>query len=126
MGKAMVRGLLLAFASLAAIGAAAEGARVDSVQAPAWLERSGRSVPLATGVELQAGDKVVTGGNARTRLLLSEGSAVRLGENATFTFERIEHRGVFRAALNVLEGAFRFTTALANRARPRDVSIKVK
>jgi hypothetical protein len=103
-----------------------QAARVDGVLAPAWLERGGRAVPLSPGVPLQADDKIVTGGNGRARLTLAEGSAIRLGQNATFTIDRVESRGIFRAAFNVLEGAFRFTTAIANKARPRDVSIRVK
>ncbi len=120
-----IASLLLAWLP-AASAAWAQSALVDGVQAPAWLERSGRAVPLAPGVTLQAQDKIVTGGNGRARLRLAEGSAVRLGQNATFVIERVEDRGVFRAALNVIEGAFRFTTAVASRARPRDVSIRVK
>ena len=120
-----IAALLLALIA-AAPAAWGQAAVVDGVQAPAWLERGGRAVPLAPGVQLQAQDKVVTGGNGRARLTLPEGSAVRLGQNATFVIERADNRGVFRAALNVIEGAFRFTTALASRARPREVSIRVK
>ena len=118
-------------ALLLVLGAAwpafAQPARVDAVQAPAWLERGGRTVPLATGTVLGGQDKVVTGANARVRLKMGEGSDVRLGEYAEFTLDRAEDRGgTFRAALAVLKGAFRFTTNLASRARSRDVTIRVK
>ena len=105
----------------------AQPARVDAVQAPAWLERAGRTVPLATGTVIAGEDRIVTGANARVRLQLGEGSRVRLGEYAEFTLDRADDRGgAFRAALGMLKGAFRFTTALVARARPRDITIRVK
>jgi hypothetical protein len=99
---------------------------VEAVQYPAWLERGGKTVPLTPGTTLQSQDRVSTGGNARVQLKLAEGSAVKLGANAKVTIERVESRGIFRATLNVLTGAFRFTTDALKKASPRDVTIKVK
>ena len=109
-----------------ALQAMAAAPRVDAVQSPAWLERGGRSVPLTPGLELQPQDKLHTGANARVRLALPEGSNVKLGENAQFVIERAEDRGIFRGALTVLAGAFRFTTNPLLRKRPRDLAIHVK
>lgn len=107
-----------------AAGVACAQAVVETVQYPAWLERGGYRVPLMAGTHLHAKDGVRTGGNARVQLRLPEGSAVKLGENARFVVERVEERsGVFRAALSVIAGAFRFTT---QQARKRDLSIKVR
>jgi hypothetical protein len=115
--------LALACCLLAAIAARAQPAVVEAVQYPAWLERGGNAVPLMPGMPLEARDRLRTGGNARVQLKLAEGSAVKLGENAQFVIERAEDRGVFRATLAVVAGAFRFTTrALGGR----DVAIKVK
>jgi hypothetical protein len=111
---------------LAAAGAMAQPAVVEAVQYPAWLERGGNAVPLTPGTPLQANDRLRTGGNARVKLQLSEGSAVRLGENAVFVIERAEDRGFFKATLGVVTGAFRFTTDALRRGQRRDVSIKVK
>ena len=99
---------------------------VEAVQYPAWLERGGNAVPLTPGTALQAQDRLRTGTNARVQLKMPEGSAVKLGENAQFVIERVEDRGVFRAALSVLAGAFRFTTDAARKATKRDIEIKVK
>ena len=120
-GAAIVVGGMLAAAS-----AMAQPVRVDAVQSPAWLERNSRSVPLAAGTVLQPRDRLVTGDNGRVQLQLAEGSALKLGANAQFVIDRAEDRGVFRAALDVVTGAFRFTTAAMRRARGRDVAIKVK
>jgi FecR protein/SPOR domain len=110
----------------AAHGAGAQPAVVEAVQYPAWLERGGNAVPLTPGTALQAQDRLRTGGNARVLLKLPEGSAVKLGENAQFVFEKAEERGIFRATLSVLTGAFRFTTDLARRGQRRDIAIKVR
>jgi hypothetical protein len=114
--------LVALFAATASHG---EIATVEAVQYPAWIERGGATAPLVPGTRLQPKDKLVTGANARVRMQLGEGSAVKLGENAQFVIESAEDRGVFRAALNVLVGAFRFTTA-AISTRTREVSIRAK
>ena len=114
----------LGLAAALAAGAALAHATVEAVQYPAWLERGGQRVPLTAGTVLQSRDRIATGGNARAQLRLPEGSAVKLGENAQFVVERVEDRaGVLRAVLNVINGAFRFTS---QEARKRDVTIKVK
>jgi hypothetical protein len=119
--------LLLAAALLASLPALAQPAAVvEGVQMPAWVERSGRSSPVAPGMALQAGDQLRTGAGSRLLVKLSEGSLVKLGENGRLTIAEITPtQDVFRAALRVLEGAFRFTTDVAARQRRRDVSISV-
>lgn len=119
------------FAALSLLGAAsvfaAVTATVESVQAPAWRDRNGTSVPLAPGMELKSGDVLRTGPGARAYVLLAEGSRVKLGESARFS---VDSRGLdsarsFRAALDVLAGPFRFTTGKLKWARSRDVAIRV-
>jgi hypothetical protein len=122
-----IRTILLALlASLLSLTLRAAPAVVEAVQYPAWLERDGRSVPLTPGTILQSNDQLRTGNNARVQLKLSEGSTVKLGEKAKFQIERIEDRGIFKATLNVLTGAFRFTTDAVKKKLGREVSIKAK
>jgi hypothetical protein len=120
-----IRALGFALLVLAATTARADVATVEAVQYPAWLERGGASVPLTPGTRLQARDRLRTGGNARVRVRMGEGSAVKLGENARFEIEVAEDRNVFRAALSVVAGAFRFTTNPLSK-RSRDLSIRAK
>ncbi len=119
----------LALCSAVPVAAAPQAsAVVEAVQMPAWVERgTGANVPLAPGMELQAGERVRTGAQSRVLLKLSEGSHVKLGENATFRLDQIglESGGVFRAALSVLEGAFRFTTEKLTHNRRRNISVSV-
>lgn len=119
--------MAMALGCFAVVGAApAQSVSVQAVQYPAWLERGGRSVPLAPGTVLQREDLVRTGMNARVQLGLSEGSTVKLGENARFVVERADDRRAFRASFAVIAGAFRFTTHALRRAQARDVAIKVR
>lgn len=106
---------------------AAPAATVETVQSPAWRDRDGLTVPLAAGMELQSGDVLRTGQDARAWLMLAEGSRVKLGEAAQFTFysRSLQPQKSFRGALDVLAGAFRFTTARFAKARARNLSIRV-
>jgi hypothetical protein len=98
---------------------------VEGVQMPAWVERDARRLPLLPGMELRAGDQIVTGPGSRIAVKLAEGSLVKLGENGQLRFTEIStSREIFKAALGVLEGAFRFTTNIAARERKREVNIR--
>ncbi len=125
---------ILGAALLAAAAAplqAAAAAVVEGVQLPAWVERAqsgaARRLPLAPGMELRSGDELRTGVGARVYVKLAEGSLVKLGENASLRLLEVapERGGFFKAALHVLEGAFRFTTDLLAKERRRQVSIRV-
>jgi hypothetical protein len=117
----------LSFAAFAAIAAAA--AVVDGVQMPAWVERDipglVQKTPLAPGMELRAGDTIRTGAGARVYVKLAEGSLIQLGENASLQLQDLvpNRGGVFKTTINVLEGAFRFTTDALFKRRKREVSV---
>jgi hypothetical protein len=122
--KSLLLALLLGVASLQAL--AQPAALIDGVQMPAWRERDGSRVPLVPGMELRAGDRILSGKDARVLVRLSEGSVVKLGENGTLRLTEVSAtRELFRGALQVLEGAFRFTTDVAAKARKREVTVKV-
>jgi hypothetical protein len=119
--------LAVAAALYSSLSLAAPAALVEGVQMPAWLERGGNApVPIAPGMELKSGDQLRTGAGSRLLLKLSEGSLVKLGENARLQIaELAPSKEVFKAALGVLEGAFRFTTELVAKKRRRDINIHV-
>ena len=106
---------------------AAPAGVVETVQFPAFLDRNGLSVPLSAGIELQQNDAVRTGEGGRLLIKLSEGSLIKLGQNATFQFEAVSVKkgGLFQAGLRILEGAFRFTTSALAKSRPRNVTIGI-
>jgi hypothetical protein len=102
----------------------AQAAIVEGVQMPAWVERAGVRQPIVPGMVLQPGDVLHTGPESRLLVRMSERSVVKLGENGRLRFTEVSAtKELFRAALGVFEGAFRFTTDLAAKNRRRDVSI---
>ena len=125
--RAIARATLVFALSLAANFATASPGKVEAVLAPAWLERDGQNQPLTPGTEIRNGDVVKTGSGSRAYLMLAEGSRVKLGETARFEFKdsSAEPQGMFRGVFNVAAGAFRFTTGLLQKARARDVTIRV-
>jgi hypothetical protein len=124
-----MKALVSAFSAallLAPAFAWSQAAVVEGVQMPAWVERGGARTPLAPGMNLRQGDQVRTGGGSRLLLRLSEGSMVKLGENATLNVAELSPtQELFRGALNVLQGAFRFTTTALGANRRRDINISV-
>lgn len=119
--------LAAALAAFSQFALAQAAAVVEGVQMPAWLERGGERKPLAVGTELKAGDTVKTGAGSRALIKFSEGSLVKLGENASLAINDINagSGGIFKAALRLAQGAFRFTTDLLQKARRREVSVRV-
>jgi hypothetical protein len=117
---------LLLLALVGAPAVAQVAATVDGVQMPAWVERGGSRMPLTPGMALRAGDEVHAGGGSRVVIRLAEGSIVKLGENGRLRFTELSPaKELFKAALSVLEGAFRFTTDLVAKNRRREVSFRV-
>jgi hypothetical protein len=125
--KTAYGGILAAALALAATQAlAAAAAMVEGVQMPAWVERGAQRIPLAPGMELKAGDSLSTGAGSRVVVKFSEGSVVKLGENGSLRIAELDPgKEMFKAALNVLEGAFRFTTDVLAKGRPREVNLRV-
>ena len=114
---------------VAAPSFAASNIVVQGIQMPAWLQRGTITRPLSIGMELEDGDKLITGADARILLQAADGSAIKLGENASLTVSNLaqkhDDKGLFRALLDVAKGAFRFTTGIAAKLRPRDVTVRV-
>jgi hypothetical protein len=138
-GIALERGVVMkpgfgALCVLALLGApaAAQTLTVEGVVSPAWVERGGARLPLAVGMQLNDRDRVVTGSGSRALLRLAEGSAVKLGENASLVVQGIADRSeagaarLVTASLDVVRGAFRFTTGIFGRpAARRDVRVRI-
>jgi len=110
---AKLRSTLMVLGLFSACSAsAAPNAVVDAIQAPVWVERGERRLPLAPGMPLENRDRLITGAGARLIVQLADGSAVKLGENVNVALNamRQEKSSAFTAALDVVKGAFRLTT----------------
>ncbi len=112
--------------------AAARTLTVEAVVSPAWVEHAGGArEPLVPGTVLSNGDRVLTGSGARALLRMAEGSAVKLGENASLGVDRLADQSgaagrVVSGALDVVQGAFRFTTRVFGSPRSsRDLNIRI-
>lgn len=116
--------ILLLFSGVAI---ADSNALVQAVQMPAWLQRGEQKVPLRVGTELYNGDKLITGEAARVYIKTADGSIIKLGEKAQLTVGELSQQGeaLFTAAIEVIKGAFRFTTAQIAKLRQRAVTIKI-
>ncbi len=120
--------LAAAALALAADAPAVAQTVVESVQMPAWLDRGGELRPLAIGSEVKNGDTLRIGAAGRAYLKLGDGSTVKLGSGASLRYYSLSLRPQrhFRAALDVVAGAFRFTTAAVQRVGgDRDLNIRV-
>ena len=121
-------GLFVLLLTAGALAHAAPDAVVEGVQSPAWMSRDGKRQPLAVGTELRRGDELATGGNSRLLLRLGDGSTVKLGENGTLKLSDLTQKrktNFLAATLNVVEGAFRFTTAAVLKNRySRDIVVQ--
>ena len=131
--------------SVACSVAAEPLAMVQQLQQPTWLERDGLRGPLYPTVELQTGDIVQTGATGKLLLKFAEGSDVEIGSNARVRIEQLSSQpgvelasssgasdelvtgsqSLFRGVLNVLRGAFRFTTSAAGLGQQRSIDISV-
>lgn len=128
----MLGNLIVALAlALCAWPLAAQTLVVEGVLSPAWLERGGNREPLTTGMTLAARDKIHTGPGSRALIRMAEGSAVKLGENATLAIDDLLEKKdggktLVNASLDVVRGAFRFTTGVFSRQpAQRDVKVKI-
>lgn len=138
-----IRALFVAFCVLlaGAVGAA-ERARVappvapvivvEGVQMPAWVEHaSGARGPLTIGMRLVNSDRIYTGPGSRALLRLVDGSLIKLGENGILALDdlgkkKIQMKDIVTASLDVVKGAFRFTTQALSKFRgERDVKVRI-
>jgi len=102
---------------------------VEGLQMPVSVERGNSRFPLSLNTKLLSGDIIHTGEGARVLLRLQEGSLVKLGENADFNIASLippeDESGIYEATLDVIKGAFRFTTSLIGKYRRRNVTARI-
>jgi hypothetical protein len=126
---ASVSTLLFLFGTVLPGAHAAEGAKVEGLQLPAWIQRGDSRFALRPGLELRQGDEVETGASGRLIVRSDDGSLIKLGINSRFAFDElgvpVAPDSVFSGVWRVLRGAFRFTTTALGADRRRDIRISV-
>lgn len=130
--KILLPFITIILASFSLINQAQAVVSVNALNYPVWVERDLSIIPLAPGDELLQGDMVKTGQSGRAWLSMQDGSVVKLGQDAQFEissaeYQQQEENTILKAALNVVKGAFRFTTSFFNpqRKTPHQVNIKI-
>jgi hypothetical protein len=112
---------------MAAVHAAA--ARIELLQSPAWLVRGEQETPLTRDAGIRSGDVIRTGEHARVRVGLAEGSDVKIGPDARVELpelrEPVDAGGLFEGLVDIVRGAFRFTTGQVDSDRRRDLEFRV-
>lgn len=126
--RARARCGLLVLGLFAALTAAAvPNAVVETVEAPAWVVRGERRLPLAPGMQLENRDRLLTGSGGRAIVQLADGSAVKFGENVNAAVNALKQgeNGIFTAAFDVSQGAFRLSTdPFQKTERQRAINIR--
>ncbi|MCW5777824.1 MAG: FecR domain-containing protein, partial [Phycisphaeraceae bacterium] len=97
----------------AAARAAEEIGEVARVQNEAYALAEGGERRLAAGDAIHDGERVVTGPDARIEVIFVDGTSLTLGSNAVMRMDELVFDGTGGSmALDMLSGAFAFTTGL--------------
>lgn len=126
----MTTRMLLVAALLAPVCVvAAPAAQIELLQSPAWVIRGDTEVPLTRDAELRSGDVIRTGKRARVRVGLAEGSDIKVGPEARVELSELQapadEGGLFEGLVEIVRGAFRFTTGQLGADRRRDLEFHV-
>ena len=113
--------LLLSVLAFAAAGpCAAQGrppivAKVDSLQAPAWVIRGGVKASIKAGWAIFANDRVLTGGEGRLQLSVAGGGVLKLSGGANVSFPPIGDSAADIPLFQVNDGTFQFSAPMTQR-----------
>lgn len=100
--------------------------KVKSLQPPAWKQDQKQRTALFPGDVIDTNTMIITGDNARVQLALPEGSIIELGENTRTKAPVAKTKpSIFEASIDMLIGAFRFTTAKVAKQRQRNILINL-
>jgi len=104
---------------------------IDSLNYPVWIERENKIIPLAPGDQLNEGDLIKTGSSGRAWLSMQDGSVIKLGQDVDFkiksaAYAQQANNSVLKAALDVVKGAFRFTTSFFSPKRKTAHQVNIK
>lgn len=103
---------------------------VEGLQYPAWVETAGIRKSLALGVTIASGQQIITGTGGKVWLKMPDHARVKIGPQATLNVGAVdiassaetEIEGTLQGALEIVQGAFRYTTTELSKFWRRDVS----
>lgn len=110
-------------------GAADVAGVVKTVRGTASAERAGKQIPLATGVSVEEGDRIVTGPDGYIGITLRDDTLLTLGPGSVlnldaYVFDAKTHKGNFLASLT--KGVLSVVTGLLARESPESFVVKTR
>jgi hypothetical protein len=128
------KGLLLALAlalALCAMSAAAQdyAGVVKTAKGRTSLERAGTHIDAKPGVQLQQGDRIVTGDDGYLGITMRDDTLITVGPGSSLTLDRYgfdpkTHDGSFLASLR--KGMLSVVTGLIARRQPDNFAVKTR
>jgi hypothetical protein len=123
----MLAGLLLAFASFAAV--AGTVGKIDEFSGPVrLLDLEGKERAAAKGGEVREGDRISTAENGRVQVRLSDGGYLSVRPNTELVFKRYVLNETIPAQssfwVSLLKGGFRSITGMIGRINPAGYRIE--
>jgi hypothetical protein len=124
--------LLLTFAlALCAVPALADeyAGVIKTSKGTVNADRAGKQIALAPGVQLQKGDRVVTGNNGYVGITMRDDTLLTLGPGSAlsldaYAFDPKTHEGNFLASLS--KGMLSVVTGLIARQNPESFVVKTR
>ncbi len=101
---------------------------VAAIQPPVWKLQDGKKTALFAGDIVKPQDTLLSGINSRILLNMGEGSGMEFGANTQTVIKKAPepNKRIAEAVVNILQGAFRFTTGTfaANKARAISINLR--
>lgn len=89
--------------------------------------RDNKYIRATYGMALQSGDTIYTGRRGKVYIDFPDNSRVKLGSRARFQItDWGQHQGVFTSALNIFQGAFRYTAGLIRGFSARQTTVTTR
>lgn len=101
-------------------------AKVDALQAPAWVVRGGVKAGIKAGWAIFAGDRVLTGDDGRLQLSVAGGGVLKLGGGAHIAFPPVSQTGADTSLFDVRNGTFHFAAPMVSRPNDPGTLIGLK
>jgi hypothetical protein len=126
-----VIGALAVSLALAAVPALAQeyAGVVKTSKGAATVERAGKNISAAPGVQLHQGDRLVTGNNGYVGITMRDDTLLTLGPGSSmsldgYSFDPKTHDGSFLASLS--KGMLSVVTGLIARRQPDQFTVKTR
>lgn len=109
----------------------AVSAVVETFQMPAWINLDGEKKAMRIGMQIQQQTAVETGDGGKVYIEMEEGSRLKVGPKSavkvlTLKTKEQTSNNIFKSVINIVRGAFRFTTNARYKSRKRDITFKVR